>query len=380
MPNTCYVCFFFHRLVLEELHLGARVMVLIGLSMSIMGIGLMGDWQAIKFDPCTDRSLFHHLELLHTYTSELATPVHSESVTGCVPCERQNLSTTVLQGHQYAIHIYAFPVITKKALKSGCDLVASCPLCTKQGLQRMYTIGPTCLHLIVDPARQCLQPANPDPSEITLYQPAFFYSCSMYKSLFEFCMRIPVEAPPELYATVEEYVEDVYAQSILVIEGRVAALAKRSCEEMPHYSCHWNPHSSVTSKECEDCPPICRKKTNYLNFSQFCIGAALLLISVPLARVPITSLISDLVPKDGQVINMKGFKTSNCVVLTIIFLPSQGIIMGIAQALNAVARTVGPLWREYPISLHLLFPSSLLPPSLTHSRSLLLYCHSGRNV
>ena len=281
-------------------------MAIIGLSMSIMANGLMGDWQAIKPDSCTERSLFHHPELLHTYTSKLATPAHSESVVGGVPCERLNLSTTVLQGHLAGIHIYAFPATTEEDLNSGCDLVASCPPCTKQGLQRTYTTSPACLYLTVDPARQCLQPATPAHGETKPHQPTLSYSCSMYKSPFKFCMSIPTEPPPKPYATVEEYVEDVHVQSVLVIEGSVAALAERSCEEMPHYSCHWNPHSAVTGRHCQDCPPICRKKTNYLEFPQFAIGAVLLLISVPVARIPITSLISDLVPRDGQV-NMTGF-------------------------------------------------------------------------
>ena len=127
--------------MLQQLHFSARVLAIIGLSISIIANGLMGDWQAVKFDTCTERSIFHHPELLHTYTSKLATPPHSKSEGG-FQCERINISTTLLQGYLAGIDIYAFPGITEEGLISGCDLVASCPPCTRQDLHFQPNLPP----------------------------------------------------------------------------------------------------------------------------------------------------------------------------------------------------------------------------------------------
>ena len=273
--------------------------------MSIVATALMGDWQAIRPDSCTESSLFHHPELLHNYTTQLqmqATP-QGGSLADHFHCERLNLSIS-LQEHLSGLDIYVLPTV-REGVVSGCTLVDSCPACAQQDMYRTYSAEPTCLHLRLDPARQCLQPI-PAASAQTRPHPKphpqhSSYSCSMRKSLFTFCVNVPPAPPPDKYESVEEYVSDVHIQSVQVIEGRVSTLAMKQCEAHPHTSCHWNPKSDVTDKYCENCPPICRKESNYLEFSQFAIGAALLLISVPVARVPITSLISDIVAKDGQV-------------------------------------------------------------------------------
>lgn len=269
--------------------------------MSIIATALMGDWQAIRPDSCTGSSLFHHPELLHNYTTQLQTQATPQggSLTDRFHCERLNLSIG-LQEHLSGLDIYVFPTVNE-GVDSGCTLVDSCPVCSQRNMYRTYSAEPTCLYLRLDPTRQCLQPIPAASVQARPHPQPSSYSCSMRKSSFTFCVTVPPAPPPNKYASVEEYVTDVHIQSVLVIEGRVSKLAMEQCEEHPHSSCHWNPKSDITDKYCEDCPPICRKESNYLEFSQFAIGAALLLISVPVARVPITSLISDIVAKDGQV-------------------------------------------------------------------------------
>ena len=93
----------------------------------------------------------------------------------------------------------------------------------------------------------------------------------------------------------------VHVQTVQVIEHRLAALAEEICEGQLHHSCHWNPHSEVTGRYCEDCPSICRDKNNYLQFSQFSFGAFLLLVCMEYLRVPIVGIISDIVDYDSQV-------------------------------------------------------------------------------
>ena len=65
----------FFRLLLQQCKLNNRVLLLIGLLMSIAGPALMADWQSIPSDPCTQLSPFHHPELTSIYSNiTIATP------------------------------------------------------------------------------------------------------------------------------------------------------------------------------------------------------------------------------------------------------------------------------------------------------------------
>ena len=65
--------------------------------------------------------------------------------------------------------------------------------------------------------------------------------------------------------------------------------------------CHWTPNSLVTRQHCNDCKPICRSTSKSLNFAQFCFGAALLMLSIPVAWVPVASMASERTNSDLQV-------------------------------------------------------------------------------
>ena len=81
-----------HRLIFQQLHLSNRLISVIGLILSIIAYVLLGDWQAMSSDPCTENSIFHHPELKQQYMSLLATPAASDnaSVTKLVACEESN--------------------------------------------------------------------------------------------------------------------------------------------------------------------------------------------------------------------------------------------------------------------------------------------------
>ena len=285
-------------------------MAIIGLVMSIVATLLMGDWQAIRHDPCTDHSLFHHPQLLHKYTSQLTTlPEEAKSSSYAIDsslqqCEKLNLSLSLDQ-YLSSMDMYVFSNGVTKTGNTlpGCESVESCPECSEYSdMQRTYTAEPTCLHLKMDPQTQCLESAR-SPATATVLQSELTqvsYSCTRFKSPFTTCITVlPALPGSAVYDIMEEYVADIHMKSTDIIEGRVDLLAQRSCEE--HRSCRWNPESVVFHRHCEDCPSICRDKTNYLEFSQFAIGAALLLVAVPVARIPITSLISDIVSGEEQV-------------------------------------------------------------------------------
>ena len=279
-------------------------MTVIGLIVSIIAYGLLGDWQAILADPCTKSSIFHHPELQQQYVSKLYTPTTPNNA--LMPeisnflCERSN----VLLSIENMPHkdIYVFPITIEKGLTSGCELVSSCPIsCTQQDLKKNYSVYPTCLHLRVGYENQCLYLVNSKLQEAEAHQDKFIYSCSTRKSQLKLCIYFSAVSNFTQYASVEEYVEHVHIQTVQVIERRLATLAENICEGQPHHSCHWNPHSEVTGRYCEDCPPICRDKSKYLQFSQFVIGAGLLLVCGEIVRVPMIGILSDIVDKYHQV-------------------------------------------------------------------------------
>lgn len=300
--------------MLQQLKLSNRLIAVIGLVMSIVGTILMGDWQAVRHDPCTDASLFHHPELLHTYTAQLDTATPSPIETTITPhkdvgieCEKLNLSLS-LQQHlkNRLIDVYVYPNMATEPNDGiyGCVEVASCPECSNQDeVSQTYIANPTCLHLHVNPQRQCLERAPLLPWQLRPHPLQTSYSCSMPKSMFTYCLStypqtaVDEDTPP----SDQEYIFDVHLQSVQIVEGHVELLASQSCTQHRGGHCHWNPKSSVTHRLCENCPPICRDRSNYLEFAQFTIGAAILLVAMPVARVPITSLISDIVSPDDQV-------------------------------------------------------------------------------
>ena len=319
MSVSVCVC---HRLVLQGLRLSSRLVAIIGLVMTITATLLMGDWQAIRRDPCIEASLFHHPYLLHTYTSQMNhvppapndTRLVSDQLEPSIQCDRLNLSLRLLVHlNSTVLDVQAYPNIAAGEVNSyGCEVVESCPYCSVDWneVERTYSATPTCLHLHINPQKQCLEKTpllswkqeEPHPLSTS-------YLCTRPKSHFTYCLLAqPLSSEEESVAGVQEleeeekaYIADIHRQSIEIMEGRIDVLASQACRQHPDGPCHWNPSSSLTHRHCEDCPPICRHRSNYLEFSQFTIAAALLLISVPVARVPITSIISDIVTPDQQV-------------------------------------------------------------------------------
>ena len=274
-----------------------RLITVIGLIVSIISCSLLGDWQAIRPDACTRSSLFHHPELQQQYIA-LLHPKNA-SVAEVFPCERANQVVDI--EFLADTDIYAFPTNIKADQTSGCEVVKSCPVCAQQISNKIYSVYPICLYLRMDPASECIKLGHPQLEEAESHHKLFIYSCSMYKSQLNLCMRVSTVSPPTQHAAIEEYVARAHMQTVQVIEGRLATLAEEICESQPHHSCHWNPHSEVTGRYCEDCPPICRDKNNYLHFSQFVIGAALRAFCSEVVTVAIFGIVSDRVHRNSQV-------------------------------------------------------------------------------
>ena len=102
---------------------------------------------------------------------------------------------------------------------------------------------------------------------------------------------------------INESLNTVHAQALQLLELNMYTLAVNKCEStnVHGHQCHWIPNSIITKRHCADCPPICRSLQSSLTFVQFCIGASLLMVSIPIAWVPVAALTSDRVNKAAQV-------------------------------------------------------------------------------
>ena len=187
--------------------------------------------------------------------------------------------------------IYVIPASKEADMTTGCHLVLSCPLF---GQQDSEYFSSTYLHIRLSIDRHCLYSPNAQLNHSKIHKTTFIYSCKFQLNI---CVHVSLVSPSiaTQYATLQEYVTHVHVQTVLVLESRLAVLAEDLCEGQFHNSCHWNPHSTVTGRYCEDCPPICRDKKKYLHFFQFVIGVTLLFVTYEMIRTPIVSMVSDLV-------------------------------------------------------------------------------------
>jgi len=88
-----------------------------------------------------------------------------------------------------------------------------------------------------------------------------------------------------------------------VVNQNAYNIAMNICESLSssQYHCHWIPDSVITHRLCHACPPICRSVDHTLNFVQYMIGAVIFRISIPIPRIGIMMVISDVVSRQYQV-------------------------------------------------------------------------------
>ena len=54
---------FVHSLFMQAIKFNSRIITILGITFSMIGLTLMADWQSIPYDRCTEVSLYHHPEL-----------------------------------------------------------------------------------------------------------------------------------------------------------------------------------------------------------------------------------------------------------------------------------------------------------------------------
>ena len=260
--GQCILLYYFspNRLALQHLKLDSRMIAIIGLSMSIISCALIADWQSVPYDKCTEFSLYHNraLQMSHDQTSSLKIARNLES--------NSAYYTEIATTCKNAEYEYA-------TCKWGCYIAVRLPDDSfefhKYHCEEIHNTQYVCTWN--ESISLCVYIANNTVHHPHQINPAL----SLDK-----IQRFPMD---------EEYTD-----------------LQSECTQSVLYGdhCHWNPDSLITKHFCSECQPICRSLSHSLNFVQFCIGAAILMVSIPLAWVPVASIVSERTRSEMQASTM----------------------------------------------------------------------------
>lgn len=311
---------------------------------SMVGVGLIADWQSIGYDPCTKYSVFHNPELEHNVSS-LVTELNltTESVSSksawlnSSKCVQFNFNESLIQlKMQEAVKEIVPPVpqpiqVTGSGSGSGlkpepeldCSYIrhenSPCLSCTAAKSDENPL---ACMSFRVNVNSSCYEvmnkkstPANSQDANVTsLLCQSQFLPLSLCVSVHNVRFFSDAEVQDFKQATAiltsalvsndQLYPEDVYASEQQQAEefhwDPDVLTAKGICLESED-NCYWNQFSQVTKEDCYSCPQICRSVRKSLNFVQFAIGAAIFVIAIPISRVVLMILISDNLSQEQQV-------------------------------------------------------------------------------
>ena len=260
--------------------------------MTVLSCILMADWQSIPYDPCTELSPFHHPDIISNYrdvevpnTNFVKTEPHN-STAKCANSHRNKADFIIYASIK--VNAYQMP-INNSGL--ACIEVDTCTENCNDGFDQ-------CLHYTLD-LNWCIQECNNVTIEYHTHHHARQFLCK--QPLYSLCIIIYQKNFTNEF--VNESLHTVHLQALQMLEVDLYAIAVNRCEsaDIHGHQCYWIPNSIITDRHCSDCPPICRSIQSSLTFVQFCIGAALLMVSIPIAWVPVAALISDRVHREAQV-------------------------------------------------------------------------------
>lgn len=265
------IFFNYCRIILQQVKLNNRIIAIVGLIMSIASCALIADWQSIPFDHCTDFSLYHHPELLlennqssSTYTTNLL-----------------NLRTHRMMANHFEQE-YNTSIYDKKMT---CSIVANaqniCDVRSKKCLNVQYSPG------------SIIEVSNYPCETISSDHDTNEYLCNWNQTV-TFCLHINKTSD-------YEHNNLPYFASVQYLAKDNGLMEQCTQTQVKGETCHWTANSLITQRYCSDCQPICRSPSHSLNFVQFSVGAALLMLSIPIAWIPVASMASERTEKELQV-------------------------------------------------------------------------------
>lgn len=242
----------------------------------------MADWNSIPYDHCTSYSLYHHPEYLIINSTEEFSAMQEVSNLNYKTVVDSNIPIQIEMRLNLSEDIY-FPLFLN--MKMVCTRKSVC----KEMLNgcNVFQYSSDNLHKKFDNACDILSNSIKN------------YTCSNRLNL-SMCL----------------YVDNLHTDDIklfhrpnhtIKVQALPVSISKNFYNNMMEkcvgsaHNCHWIPNSIITKRHCSDCQPICRSPSHSLNFAQFCVGATMLMLAIPVAWVPVASLISERTSKDMQV-------------------------------------------------------------------------------
>ena len=244
--------------------------------MTFVGCLLFGDWQAIPHDPCTDYSPYHHPEIINTLSNH-SSMQHLRTVNVAPKISMHSVAQLNFQGRSFVVD----SVSGEGDLQLSCEEVSDCS-CRKSTL---------CL------SATGLSKKQTRIQRTTATAPLTLLLCSS-DSLAPLSVCLQYQGKQDVNESNTSSI-----QSIAVLPKSIYPLARSYCEEASTTDrrCHWISSSALSNRECDDCPAICRSEEQTLTFSQFAIGASILMASGPVSWVSAAAMISYQSPKEFQV-------------------------------------------------------------------------------
>ena len=331
------------RVLLNTVSFSSRLVALLAVMASMVGVGLIADWQSIGYDPCTKYSVFHNPELKHNVTpliielnlttSKVVTLSNSALLdsSNCIQfsledgLDQLRMQQQVLQperdvgsgsGYGSGNSSPHLPLDCSyiKHENSPCLSCSSLQSDTQQSLACMsfrLNLKSSCYEMVTErnatsddlnsnvTALLCKSRGYPLSVCVNVQNVRFFSDVEIqdFKEATSI-LTSSVVANPHLYP--EGLIADVQEETEVVELDPDVITAKGICLDSED-NCYWNQYSQVTKEDCYSCPQICRSVRKSLNFVQFSLGAAIFVIAIPISRVVLMILISDNLSQENQV-------------------------------------------------------------------------------
>ena len=253
-----------------------RFLLVSSLSLTMVGLFLLGDWQTIVPDSCNEFSLPDSLSL----------GSHDDSGcldVNCVPLNLSSYNSTDCLDHdiwlglvnnsdtatQFTFYYYNDP-LTGSSLSDASDI--PCPSCAE-----FLSSGSAseCMEYVLENGSVCT-----DGFRSATDNGHLLYRFAQYE--MDVCIsfvpdsQLGKDPSPPCTALIESVLNAV---SNLSPTDILKAYHECESHSLSPDHCYWVQESIVTGKHCSDCPPLCRSTKKIMHFAQACIAVCLLAFS-----------------------------------------------------------------------------------------------------
>ena len=300
--------YFFYRLFIQWIRFNNVLLSILGIIATITALLIMSDWQAALNDPCLEFSLYHNPHFGSTNTNHpVPSHQHCWSAKNWTSEEQNYHIIGVDRGH---LVVMLTPNKDQQKGMLVCDVYDSRIGCNTCDSSKNLVLN-TSLSLNKDGQGLCLETHYVTMDEHKNYTKELDIKCHGISN--ESCDIVCLHLFGSQGAILQDYdssiikdsykslMEDVYIQSLTLVDTNLYTTAMEHCEAQTKEHCHWIPNSVITKQHCGDCQPICRSVWHSLNFIQFSIGAFWFMFSMPVAEVSLPLIISDSVREEFQV-------------------------------------------------------------------------------